>query len=212
MKYILLIILTSSLTICCTPTEKIKKYDYTTYELVNGKLVPTEEEDLIPIPKTAFYEPNGTYGLFLKRPPTSKDTVFYPPPTFRIPTSNFYQQWYQKYCKEEGMKPLSDLGFHPLWIGATKDSSNTFLINVIWASGPSRQAHGNCTIVPLPAYIDSTIRQKNWNIILPYRIKHKHKCLVVFNVDTVWVPYTVTDPRNMDAITHPPLDSIYHFP
>lgn len=64
----------------------------------------------------------------------------------------------------------------------------------------------------LPNFISVEEKEKKWYIIFPYKIREQYKCLIVYELDTVFHPADRL--LEIDPIIEPSfkIDSLYHFP
>ena len=174
-----------------------KEYRQVTFEIRQGNLIPSEPDIKAISPSIMVLGQRMGYNIMYKKLSTNKDTLYFDT-IFFAPSvqernrlkKNFKKPSYYDF----GMVPW---GRHFLY----KQQDICFKIGV---SQFSRHI--------LPAFIDSTERKKDWFVIFPYQIKGKKKCLIIYEIDSVFS-------KNIEGQTWDPIidpsfkpDSLYHFP
>ncbi len=207
MKQIIYILILLSFTSCLVDEdEKTYKEDgrSQTFEVVNDKLIPTES-DFAVLPKSYIHVYSHEnkyiegYGISLHKKSKMKDSIFF----------------HLAFFSYSPPKMVSDSGFTPTYVRSNDNkyvqTKSQMLEMDIAIAGFIRD--NNIKYLPLPSYIDSTQQQKGWCMIFPYKIKDKQKCLIIYELDTIFKKNVIKNKEEgLDRVKYPPLDSLYHFP
>lgn len=182
-----------------------REYKQATFEVKERALITSTADIKAISPSIVVLGQRMGYNLTYQKLIKNKDTLYFDTIFFatkdRDKVKNSSKEIIQGKIIEKP-SPYDNLGAIP-WGRhfLSKQQDNCFKIIISQFS--------NCK---LPAFIDSIERKKNWCVIFPYQIKGKEKCLIVYELDSVFSKKA--EGQIYDPIIEPffKTDSLYHFP
>lgn len=184
------------------PDVSAKGYFQKTYEIQQDSLIPSSVDIEVLSSSRVTIGQKASYNILYKKSKEVKDTIYFDTVYFAtLDRRNIHTNPKEVANQLKRLKPSPyfDIAMIPNTPFIIKQNDFSFGMGV---SQFSRCA--------LPSYINKRERRSEWCVIFPYEVKNSRKCLILYELDSVFNKSIYQEDLIHDDQFK--LDSLYHFP